>query len=127
MKNAMPPSTITAPAAIAIAAPPDSEELPDDGVVATVGGAVAVDAVGPDGSPGANGLLPPAPLGTTPVEPAAPVGAASATTGVRNAITPTITDTHASRRTMRRTYRSDASGCSIAGVSGAVRYGSSFS
>ncbi len=128
-----------APAAIPIAAPPDRELLPDVAVFATVGtagAAVVVGVDGPPGSDGENGLLPPPPGVTgTAVEPVEAVGAveaASAATG--NAHTsvsaPTTSHTRARDFTPKRTlarYRSDASGCSIAGVSGALRYGSSFS
>ena len=118
------------PRAIPIAAPPDNELSPVVDAVDTVGIAVVVvGVVGPDGNAGENGLLPLFPAGTTaePAEPVDPVEAASATTGAAMGSAPAISHTHASRRIMRRNYRSEASGCSIAGVSGAVRYGSSFS
>jgi hypothetical protein len=105
MKNEIPPSTMTAPAAIPIAAPPDSELVPDVPVVEIAGAAVAVDAVGPDGSDGENGLLPEFPAaGRTVVLVAV---AASAATGTIAAATgrpstPVITDRHAIRRAMRR-------------------------
>jgi hypothetical protein len=146
MKNEIPPRTSTAPAAIPIAAPPDSELDPDVPVVEIVGTAVVVVGVGPEGSDGENGLLPVLPPGRTadpadpadpvdPADPADPVDpvepeAATATTGApsNEPSTPAITNRQATRRSMASTsYRSDASGCSIAGVSGAVRYGSSFS
>jgi hypothetical protein len=143
MKNEIPPRTSTAPAAIPIAAPPDSELDPDVPVVEIVGTAVVVVGVGPEGSDGENGLLPVLPPGRTadpadpvdPADPADPVDpvepeAATATTGApsNEPSTPAITNRQAIRRSMASTsYRSDASGCSIAGVSGAVRYGSSFS
>ncbi len=136
MKNEIPPSTRAAPTAIPIAAPPESELLPVFPVVEIVGTAVAVDDVGPDGSAGENGLPPVFPAAgrtAVPPDPVDPVEAASAAAGTTAAASgrptiPAITDRHAIRRAMRRrnlpaaeTYRSDASGCSIAGVSGAVR------
>ncbi len=144
MNSAIPPSTITAPSAIAIAAPPDSELSPVEDVVATVGTAVVVvGVVGPEGSDGENGLLPLFAVGAITL----PVEAASTAAGDHSTTAPTTSHTTDRSDTTRPqprhrpqphhrphgarppspVYRSEASGCSIAGVSGAVRYGSSFS
>ena len=130
MNSAIPPSTTAAPTAIPIAAPPDSELSPVVDAVDTVGIAVVVGVVGPDGSAGENGLLPLLPAGRT----ALPVEAASTAVGDHSTRAPTRSPTTDRSDTtdrnltpVRPPYRSEASGCSIAGVSGAVLYGSSFS
>jgi len=124
MKSEIPPSTSTAPAAIAIAAPPERELDPVVPVVEIVGTAVVVVGVGPEGSDGENGLLPVFAPGTTadpadpadPVDPADPADpadpvepeAATATIGAAKVKTnagtsaPTSTAADLSRRSMRR-------------------------
>ncbi len=90
MNSAIPPSTITAPSAIAIAAPPDSELSPVEDVVATVGTAVVVvGVVGPEGSDGENGLLPLFAVGAI----ALPVEAASTAAGDHSTMAPTTSHT----------------------------------
>ena len=145
MKSEIPPRTITAPSAIPIAAPPDSELPPDVGLVlvSACGVVVVVDGVvGPDGSDGENGLLPPLPSPIVLLADAASPAAGDASRDAAedaNSSAPTVSQLQqrhligATQPPLRLNastqpaYRSDASGCSIAGVSGAVRYGSSFS
>jgi hypothetical protein len=114
MKNEIPLNSTTAPIAIAIALPPDKLLPPEVPVlVATCGAAVVVGALGPEGSAGENGLLV-----VPPACAAALAGAVntSPTAGAASSATPTA-DSSANRRN----YFSDASGCSIAFVSGGLR------
>jgi hypothetical protein len=119
MKNAIPASSTIAPIAIPTAAPPLSPLLPavEEVVGLTTVGlpAVEVGAVaGETGRPGARGFVGPCPAdaaGSASVTPAA-TGSASVRPATRSAI-------------WRRTPTAQASGCSIAGVSGASTYGCS--
>jgi hypothetical protein len=98
MKNEIPARRTIAPIAIAIALlplrPPPVEDVL--GVVRTVGAVVVVVCGADCGIPGENGLL----------------DWALAAEGATSVASET-------RSRSRRTYRSDARGCSIAGVSGA--------
>ncbi len=121
MKSEIPTSTTTAPVAITTALLPLSP-LSGEEVVPVLVGATGVVAVGVApgdwGRPGESGL----PVGPEPsADGAAPIagsGDPSANTAV--AAPATALDLHERRRrNARPAYRSDASGCSIAGVSGA--------
>ncbi len=105
MKKQMPPRTTIAPIPISNASPPlrpPDELLP--GVVTTTGGLVVVvcTGAGDDGIPGENGLV------AMAADAAAGALSISATATSQAPLLVVI-------------YRSDASGCSIAGVSGGSR------
>ncbi len=115
MKIAMPPRITNAPTTIAIALPLLSPLLPDELVVTLVivGVAVVVTLGVLCGMPGDSGL---------PIPWARAAGAqpsAQPTMTVASAPKPAVDER------LPNTYRSDASGSSMAGVSGASRYGCS--
>ena len=135
MKPAIPASTANAPIAIPIAVPPLSPLSPDVAVVETTGAAVVVVVGicdGDSGRPGDNGEDPG--VGVTGADAAGAVAvaceavlavlpppfdpAASAAPGISPA-TEAMATNDSARRNIPPTYRSEASGCSIAGVSGA--------
>jgi hypothetical protein len=129
MKYEMPASTTIAPTAIAIAPVPLSPlfEPPVVAVGTATAGVVAVGvAIVGWGMPGANGLVDPGRAGTTGVVAAVTVLPAASAPAGRNP-SRTARTSATSLLTSTRRYRSEASGCSIAGVDGGLRYGSSFS
>ena len=122
MKNAIPPSRMIAPAATRIAPLPLSPLSEGEVDVPLTAGVVFVDGIDAAdwGTPGENGLVVPGSWETAD-EPV--LDAASAPLAGTASASSTVISPASVRRTITACYRSWASGCSIAGVSGGVTYG----